>query len=92
MGLWESFKNIMTIPDEDEYDDEVTEVSADEKKKNDVDVLLLVDGDFSAEEILASAESIRASGKTVRVEKTENVNVTYGKLVRLSADGLCEVE
>lgn len=35
MGLWESFKNIMTIPDEDEYDDEVTEVSADEKKKND---------------------------------------------------------
>lgn len=64
----------------------------DEKKKNDVDVLLLVDGDFSAEEILASAESIRASGKTVRVEKTENVNVTYGKLVRLSADGLCEVE
>lgn len=23
MGLWESFKNIMTIPDEDDYDDDV---------------------------------------------------------------------
>ena len=33
MGLWESFKNIMTIPEEDEYDDEVTE-TVEEKKRS----------------------------------------------------------
>ena len=30
MGLWENFKNIMTIPDEDEYEDEGTFETADE--------------------------------------------------------------
>lgn len=64
----------------------------DEKNKNSVDALLLVDGEVSAEAILVAAESIRANGKTVRVEKTESGNVTYAKLMRLSANGLCEVE
>lgn len=25
MGLWDSIKNIMTIPDDDEFEDEVTD-------------------------------------------------------------------
>ncbi|MBP3706938.1 MAG: cell division protein SepF [Clostridia bacterium] len=37
MGLWESFKNIMTIPDEDDYDEEVAETVAGEEKKKSYD-------------------------------------------------------
>lgn len=33
MGLWDSIKNIMTIPEEDEIDEEVVETSAPEEKK-----------------------------------------------------------
>ena len=33
MGLWDSIKNIMTIPEEDEIDEEVVETSAVEEKK-----------------------------------------------------------
>lgn len=64
----------------------------DEKKGKDVDVLLLVDGDVGAEEILLAAESIRANGKTVRVEKWENGNVTFEECLRLTKNGVCEVK
>ena len=33
MGLWDSIKNIMTIPEEDEIDDEVVESAQPEEKK-----------------------------------------------------------
>ena len=33
MGLWDSIKNIMTIPEEDEIDEEVVENSQPEEKR-----------------------------------------------------------
>jgi len=63
-----------------------------ESREKDVDVLLLVDDDVAAEEILLAAEKIRESGSSVRVERSSLSGVKYGECKRLTKNGICEVD
>ncbi len=54
---------------------------------HDVDVLLIYDEGVSADRVFAEANRLIAEGKRVRTSVTEDINLKYKSLVRLSAEG-----
>ena len=58
-----------------------------ESKDYDIDVLIVYDGDVSAEDIINTAKQYGAGGRSVRTANALDDTVRYRKLVRLTTEG-----
>lgn len=65
MGLWDSIKNIMTIPDDDEFEDEVIEARERPQKSTSFE-----EGGYSAKKIEAAPKIIKS--KTINYSQAQS--------------------